>query len=149
VTIDGVWIGSNTMTRNSSVNIVTGLRDGLPGYLGLILGRTDFYILESVQTGSGAHSGFCVIRTEFSFTVVKRPGREAGRSLPSSALSCSPSSSRLHVSFYKLRFSIIIITVLINDMLFSFSLSLVGCKGLFSSLGRNYEYLPPPPRISM
>jgi len=51
-----------------------------------VKGNTELYeIHHRVQTGSGAHPSSYRMGTRGSFPVVKRPGREADHSLPSSA----------------------------------------------------------------
>jgi hypothetical protein len=48
-------------------------------------GVRHFSLLYSIQTDSGAHSASCPVGNGGSFPGVKRPGREADHSPPSSA----------------------------------------------------------------
>jgi hypothetical protein len=53
---------------------------------GLIPGRVwEFFLHHGVQTGSGVHLASYLMGTAGSFPAVKRPGREADNSPPSSA----------------------------------------------------------------
>jgi hypothetical protein len=62
------------------------LRAGRPGGGGsLIPGRVNFSLLHIVQTGSGVHPTSYKMGTEGSFPGVKRQGREADHSPPTTA----------------------------------------------------------------
>jgi hypothetical protein len=74
------------VSHTSSLLVVTGvgLDDRMIGVR--FSARAENYSLRHrVQTCSGAHPAYCPMRTGDSFPGVKRPGREADHSRPSSA----------------------------------------------------------------
>lgn len=73
---------SNTISRYSSVSVVTGLLPGFTGDQCLVLCRSrDFSLLNWVQTDFGAHLAACPMGTAVCFPGIKRPG-EADYSPP-------------------------------------------------------------------
>jgi hypothetical protein len=74
------------VSRGSSVGIVTGYGlDCRRLEVQVPTGAGDFSLLHRVQTGSGAHPASYPTGTEGSFRGVRRTGREADQSPPSSA----------------------------------------------------------------
>jgi hypothetical protein len=73
-------------SRDSSVSIALdyGLEDRSSRVLFLV-GAGNFSLRHRVQNGSGAHPAFYPMGTRGSFPGIKRPGREADQSHPSSA----------------------------------------------------------------
>jgi hypothetical protein len=72
-------------SRGSSVSIVTGPRTGQPGFHCQHEQGRYFSLCHRVQTGSGAHSASYPMGTAALSPGIKRPGREAEYSPPSSA----------------------------------------------------------------
>jgi hypothetical protein len=93
---------------NQHYSVFSGSRDSLVGIaLGYGLddrgsrvrfpaGVGNFSLHHRVQNGSGAHPASCRMGTRGSFPGVKRPGREADHSPPSSAGYTSTPPVRLH-----------------------------------------------------
>jgi hypothetical protein len=77
-----VWSSGLLRSRGSSVG--TAESYGMYGR-GSIPGTARFFLLHSVQTGSGAHPASNSVGTGGSYLGVKRPGREADHS-PSSSV---------------------------------------------------------------
>jgi hypothetical protein len=71
-------------SHDSAVGIATGYGLDDRG-VGVLVPVGDFSLLLVVQTDSGAHPASYPMGTGGSFPGVKRPGREAGRSPPTSA----------------------------------------------------------------
>jgi hypothetical protein len=71
--------------RDSSVGIATGYGLDDRGVGVRVSVRSNFSLLHVVQTGSGVHPASYPIGTKDSFPGVKRPGREADHSPPTSA----------------------------------------------------------------
>jgi hypothetical protein len=69
------------LSRDDSVDIATGWTAGNR----FLVWTRDFSGLHSIHIGSGAYPGSYPMGTEGSLPRVKRPGREADHSLPSSA----------------------------------------------------------------
>jgi hypothetical protein len=73
-------------SRDSSVGIVLGYGlDDRGSRVRFPAGGGNFSLLNRVQNGSGAHPASYPMGTRSSFLGVKRPGREADNSPPSSA----------------------------------------------------------------
>jgi hypothetical protein len=93
-------INNDRGSRDNSADIAARLRTGRPTIRGSIPGRGKRFLLHYVQTCSGTHPASYTMGTDSHFLGVKRQGREADHSHPSSTKikNCGDISPLSHTS---------------------------------------------------